>query len=432
MQAPLNANKNGLLPLEALTTFVHRKGRKIYIDVPPYLCMKLAEQYLRVKEALLTDPSICQENRAVFAEFFAFEEQKLKRQNGLAALDDPCRKTLIGYTQRFRNANKWFCNKPWKELTREDIQRVYDDLEEGRIRNRREERFADRSSYYNKVFRSKPFGLVGKAELAREVLEYSVNGPKRQVRFISEETFRKMVSVVSKPVHLLLFWLAWDIGENINSLIQLRKKDLFRRLNEETNEPEYIVNLPSQILKRSRQSRSEPTLYPETTAYADMVLEPLRDDERVFLFEYRQALKLMHQVVSKTGVRCAPTNDRVNWKDLRSGMACHLLRSGWTTDEVNSRLGHAPSSKEIDAYVSYLAIDRRKPKRKLYDTSLQDLKSELEKAKQREKLFGQRLILTFDENRVLRAELEQTRKSVADLRTLVERTLKNQNPMKKV
>jgi hypothetical protein len=67
-------------------------------------------------------------------------------------------------------------------------------------------------------------------------------------------------------------------------------------------------------------------------------------------------------------------------------MACDLLSKGWSTDEVNQRLGHKPSSREIDKYVNWLALDRRKPKRKLHQNQVATLTAELDARKSREKL----------------------------------------------
>lgn len=108
-------------------------------------------KYERQKSYLLSDASICPANRKLFADFFAYQEHKLKRINGLPDLDDGCCKTLIVYIGRFRNVNRRFANKRWVDLTKQDIQRVYDDLEEGRITNNAGRRFEDRQSYYNKV-----------------------------------------------------------------------------------------------------------------------------------------------------------------------------------------------------------------------------------------------------------------------------------------
>ena len=115
--------------------------------------MGIAEQYVRAKETLLSDASICKPNREVFGEFFGFEEYKLKRKNGLARLDDACYRTLYTYVIRLRNVNSWFANKPWKQLTANDIRRVYDGLEDGTIKNQRGTPVKDRASYYNKIFK---------------------------------------------------------------------------------------------------------------------------------------------------------------------------------------------------------------------------------------------------------------------------------------
>ncbi len=226
--------------------------------------MKEQQRYQRLKESLLTSESICPENRKPFTEFFDFEEYKLKRKNGLPALDGGCYKTLIHYTFRFRNANRWFENKPWTDLTREDIKCVYDGLEDGDIKTSFGRPVMDRESYYSKVFKSKPFKLADKDELAKEVIEYYRGHGDKQVRYLTEEEFRKLTSVLANSIHLLLFWLAWDIGENINTLLQLTKRELTRQINPDTGDAEYLVRLPKVILKRSRTPRSEPTLYPET------------------------------------------------------------------------------------------------------------------------------------------------------------------------
>ena len=72
------------------------------------------------------------------------------------------------------------------------------------------------------------------------------------------------------------------------------------------------------------------TPHSETVLYADLVRTGLAPYDKVLGLEYRQALKIMHSVVRRMGATCMPEGDRVSWKDLRSGMACHLLKNGWT------------------------------------------------------------------------------------------------------
>lgn len=325
----------------------------------------LRDYYERCRNRLLSDSSICPENRALFTDFFTFEEHKLKRINALEDLDAGCCKTLLGYTTRLRNVNLWFQNKPWKDLTKEDIQSVYDALEEGRILTQSGRRFTDRHSYYNKIFKSKPFRLAGKEEVTREVIEFSTKNP-RIVRYATEEEFRRLVSVVRNPVALFLLWLAWDIGENIHTLLQLTTREFMVQVSS-AGEREYLVSLPTSKLKRSRLTRSEITLHPETVKYADLVLPYTRPNEPVFKMGYRSAAKMLTKAVRLSGAKTMPEGGKVRWKDLRSGMACYLLKHGWSRDEVNARLGHTPSSQTLNAYINFLALDRNGPKQRMLE-----------------------------------------------------------------
>jgi len=179
--------------------------------------MTFKGQYEKSKVRLLNDKTINKQNREeIFEVFFTKREKKLKRRNQLQELDEPCYKTLLKYINKFRNVNIWFKNKPWKDLTKEEKEKVYDDLEDGVITNRFGKRFGDLSGYYSKIFKSLPFELAGDKDW-KEVLEASSDKRKKEVEFVSEDGFKKIVSVVSNPHHLSLLWLSWDIGENINT-----------------------------------------------------------------------------------------------------------------------------------------------------------------------------------------------------------------------
>jgi len=340
--------------------------------------MDLKRIYEKRKNLILNDKNICPENRKLFKSFFEWEENKLKRIRNLRELDDRCYKTLKVYTIYFYNVNNWFKNKPWPKLTKTEIKKVYDDLEDGKIKKKDKTPFQDRASYYNKIFKSKPFGLAGKREIAKEVMEFYKPSENSEVNFIELEDFLKLINVAISPNHRLLLWLAWDIGENINSLLQLQKRHFVRQVDSETKEPEYIVNLPKEILKRSRKPRSEITNYKETVDLLDIILKELKDYDLLFKFGYRQAEKIFDRTVKITNIKCKPTGKRPTWKDLRSGMTCDLLKKGWSRDELNARLGHIPSSSEIDKYLNYLAIDKQKPKIKVYQSNMRKIEGDLE------------------------------------------------------
>lgn len=369
--------------------------------------MSVEQAYAKRKAKLLNDPAVAPANRELFAKFLEYEEYKLKRTNGVAALDEHSFRTLAAYIARLRTVNRWFNGKAWKSLTRADIQRVYDDLEDGRIKTLRGEPVKDRQSYYNRIMKGKPFELAGKAKIAREVTAFYRSNGNQEVRFIPEATFRQIVEVMVQPEHRLLAWLAFDIGENATSLLALRRCDCTRQVNSDTGAPEYRVNLRRETLKRSRRARSELTNYPETVAQLDLLLANLRDDQPLFNFGVAQAAKMLRRAVKITGARCQPAGQIVTLKDLRSSMACDLLSKGWTSDEVNSRLGHKPSSRELDKYINFLALDGQRPKRKLEEHRVERLTSELDQVKSHERLMMQR-----QEN--LQAEVERLQVQLAE------------------
>ena len=143
--------------------------------------------------------------------------RKTQRINDLPQLDEASYNTLYGYLVRINNVNKWFNNKPWHEISEDEIKQVYNDLEDGVIKTKKGNRFEDRRSYYNKIFKGKPFEMAGLHSKAKDVMEFFTSSKKKPVRYITSDTFKKMTLFINKPQHYALFWLAWDIGENISS-----------------------------------------------------------------------------------------------------------------------------------------------------------------------------------------------------------------------
>lgn len=324
------------------------------------------QRYERRRRVLCTSAEFCAANRRLFAKFLQWEERKLRRVNGLRCLDDPCFKTLYGYTVRLANVSRWFANRPWADLTVEDIRSVHDALEDGRILNRHGRPFEDLRGYYSKIFKAKPFQLANKVELARTAIEYTHQRTK-EVRFAPEESFRKLASAAGSPIRELLLWLAWDVGENIGTLLQLTTSDVHARATAPSGEREYLIHLPRTKLKRCRVSRGEPTLYARTVELLDLILKERRPGDRLFPCCYRSALHMISRLARTTHATTLPDHQPVRWKDRRSGMACHLLACGWTSDEVNARLGHAPNSAGLNCYINFLALGRDEPKRRMRD-----------------------------------------------------------------
>jgi len=404
----------------------------------------LKDRYFRNKAKLLKDKSIIEANRKTISDFLDFEEIKLKRRQGLSEVDEKSYKTLNYYLGRFRNLNNWLNNKDWSKLTEKDIKKLIDDLEDGNIKTKNGDRFSDRSLYYNMI-QGKLFSIIKKAHIARQILEdFSIKGRENNnaVRFIPEEDFRKIDSCVLNPEHKCLLWLAWDIGENVGTLIQLDKDDFKRQINPDTNEPEYLVILEKVKLKRSRTPRSELTNFKETVEYLDITLKNIKPasrkitnkymkdkkdlsdyhpDDQLFKFGWKAAENFLKAAAIKSGVRCMPGGERPTWKDLRSSMACDLLVKGWSSDEVNSRLGHKPSSRQIDKYINYLALDRKKPKKKFYESSLKQIQMDFEKQKEISKLQGLRIENLKSDMATLAKDNKKALESIGELIKIVKK-----------
>lgn len=389
------------------------------------------ERYIKRRDELFKDEDINQKNREVMEKFLEFEGYKLKRKQGLSEVDERSYKTLYFYIGRLRNLNSWFKNKDWTELTEVEIRKLVDDLEDGNIRTKKGTRFADRSLYYHMI-EGKLFDLVGKGIMATQIVrDTGAIGREKlnKVKYIDEESFLKIVAQLQNPVHLGLCWLMWDVGENIETLLNLTKNDFQRQINPDTNEPEYLIRLPKEKLKRSRTPRSEITNFQETVKYLDIVINNLKPAapktsssryrrslktlnelhplDKLFKFGHKAADKFLERAVQRAGVKALPEGDKVTWMVLRASMACHLLgKKDWTKDEVNARLGHAPSSRTIDRYITYLSLDRRKPKVKVYQSNLKKVETELEQQKETSKLLGLRLENMKQEQEEMKDEIK--------------------------
>ena len=381
------------------------------------------DQYIRNKEKLLNDTKFNSKNIEVIKKFLEFEEYKLKRKEGLTEVDERSYKTLTHYLTRIKNLNKWFKNKAWEDLTEKDIKKFIDDLEDGVIKSKFGKRLEDRSGYYQMI-QGKFFSFTKNNHLARQILEdFSIKGRdfNKQVRFIEFESFLKIANCINNPIYLCLLWLAWDIGENIGTLLTLEAGDFQRQVNSDTNEAEYLVILPKEKLKRSRTARSEITNYNKTVKYLDIVLANLKPankktshlypKDRLFKFGMKAAEKFFRRAVELSGVRCMPGGEKVTFKDLRSSMACDLLVKEWTTDEINSRLGHKPSSRQIDKYVNYLALKSKAPKKKIYNGNIKKLEGELERQKEVNRLQGLRFESLKNDQLEIKQKLEISTRS---------------------
>jgi hypothetical protein len=120
-------------------------------------------------------------------------------------------------------------------------------------------------------------------------------------------------------------------------------------------------------------------------------LQGKKPEENLFDYDKPALEKVWKRAIEKTKVVCQPDGQNPTIKDIRSGMACHLLEKGWTTDEIKSRLGHKPSSNVIDKYVNYKAKGKQKTRQKLRTYEVESLKKDIEDMKAQQKLSNIRI-----------------------------------------
>ena len=332
------------------------------------------------RKKIMIDNPIHKNTREGWKIFFKEREEKLKIQNQLSELDSRCLKTMDGYCSNLRTTDKWFKHKDWNNITEKDIQKVYSGLQTGKILNRYGKPYANTRAYYTKIFRGEPFEIFGKDKLARKVIKYLVKKDP-PVKYISVEDWKKIHVMATEPNHKALLWAAWDIGENVNSLVRLKKRDCKRKIGED-NEPYYDIHLYKEILKKNRVARTEMTMFPKTAMFLDMILENKKDDDLAFGINYIQATNIYKKIMKQTGIKCTPGNEKSTLKDLRSGCAMRLLDAGWTIEQINMRLGHHPTSRELERYVTYSTTSRNKPIQQTTASNQLNMQKELEKAQE--------------------------------------------------
>lgn len=340
--------------------------------------MEHKDKYLKSKERLFKDKSICNDNKELFKKTLEYLEKKLRRKNNLEVLDEGCYKTLYHYVNKFENVNQWFKNKPIDELNEKQIKEVLVNFQDNKIKKKNGQPYQDKKSYYSKIFKGKLFEFAGKKEIVRKIMEeeFFSSNKQEEVRFIESKDVEQIIKTAIQFEHKCFLQLYWDIGENPFSLLQLQKKDC-RKILDDKKQPKYNIHLRKEILKRSRTPRVTTTMYNETCEFLDELLEDKEDNDLLFNFGVRQCEKFFSRAVEKLKIKTIPGGDRPKLKDIRSSMACHLLKLKVPQPQINGRLGHRPSSPVIDRYINYLNLNKDNTNEIVFESSLKELQEKI-------------------------------------------------------
>lgn len=316
-----------------------------------------------------------EENVKLAIEYLEHREDYLKKVNGTG---DTARKryfkTLGKEITYLQNVLYWFNKWNLKDLTKDNIEEVFNKIEEDKLRSIKGNSLKDntKKDYYSKVLKNGFFNFIKKDDLAKEVIirKFTTN---EEVRFFEFETLIRLTKAQRYKDHELLLWLMFDTGVEINAILQLRKND-FSLEKTENNDDYYTLHVREEIGKKRRSVRNIFIYHNRTNELLNEILKGIGDTENLFKFKWRNAYNIINETSKTLNLKLKTHNQYITPKDFRSSCATYFLKEGWTTDEIKARLGHKPSSSVIDRYVSYLSLDQQKLKKKKEEVDIKNYK----------------------------------------------------------
>lgn len=372
------------------------------------------------------------ENVKLTLGYMKHKEDYLKNVNGQSK-EAKCRyyKTLLKELSYINNILYWFNDWDLRKITEKEISQVYNDLESDKLRTFRGKTVAELSKkdYYSKFMKNGFFEFFGKDKIAREVILRKYH-EEPEVRFFELNDLKKMVTHAQRIEHRLMLWLMFDTGIEIQAILQLEKKDFTREYDNETKTHYWMVHVRKEISKKFRSRRDLYIHFQETNRLLEEYLPKIEDTDSLFNFGPRNAYKIVKELSAKLNIKVKPSNDPVNLRDFRSSMATYFLgMAKWSTDEVKARLGHKPSSRVIDRYVSYLGLNQEKKRKQAVELDFSNYKRQYEEAQEtiRKLKVGQDEIKSrlSTDNSELREQIEKLRDGYDEMQGLLNSMTKN-------
>lgn len=276
-----------------------------------------------------------------------------------------------------KNVALWLNGKPLDDITEQDLKKVYDRLEKGKIISKKTGKPIKPHDYYTKVFKSDFFSYIGKIDLARKIIRREKE-VSEDVMFFELDDLHRMAQFTAKPRNQLILYALFDTGARIESLLNIRKRDCALRHNSTTGQDYYTITLRKEFLKskgRGKHTRNHTvsTFLNETMERLKIVLPTLKDDDPLFPMTYSAVRKLVSAVSERANVKTKPDDKPPTIHVFRKSCACYLLRRGWSIDRVKARLHHTPSSDVIDKYISYFGLDEEEGIQEIQEGNIKDI-----------------------------------------------------------
>lgn len=264
-------------------------------------------------------------------------------------------KTLNKVFTYLLNILKWFNPYELKDLTQENIYKVYTDLEQDKLTSITGKILEENSKkdIYSKELKNGFFEFIEKSHIARKVIK-RIYREYKVVSYFTYDDIVRMSNATKRKDYELLLWLMFDTGIEINTILQLEKKHFLKKENY------WYLNVPLDISKASRQPRNILIYQNSTIDLLNSTLPSLNDNDKLFKFGYRNANKLIKAVSEKTNTKTKPNKEIVKPHDFRRSMTMFFVNIEWNKIDILARLGQKPSSTEIDHYFNASGIDQER------------------------------------------------------------------------
>mgnify|MGYP003646219885 CR=1 FL=1 len=315
-----------------------------------------------VLNTITNNPDISEYNKKLLVKWLHEKKSQLQSRKGIE-IESEMRwsKTIAKYVCQAKNVGMWFPDKKLDKLSENDIKKFYTDFETGKIKNQRKKGFSRKSKddYYSKIFKGSLGKFLGINQMCIDIMIREAETTP-EVKFIWKEDLDTLVKSTNLLKYKVYMLLSFDLCLRVGETLQLEKRDFQLRYNENTKQNYYKVRIRKEITK-SQKERRNGTLIPETTELLERYLKTLKNPtDLLFPDSYQNYRQVVYRLTEKTGVRCQPDNQLVTTHVFRKAGATHWLKRGFSIDQVKNRLGHKPSSRVIDLYVSYLGLDEDK------------------------------------------------------------------------
>lgn len=339
-------------------------------------------RYKQAKLNIAKDKSILKVNRDLILLWLDIKEKELKNRKGREYGDEiRWSKTMNKYCYLLRRVVYWV-KKPLKELTPADIERLYNDLEDGKITTKSGRPYTKygRKDFYNKVFKSDFFKSLGLKEKAQDIIKLESISDE-EVKFFGKEKLDKMITYTHSLKYRFIYFLLFDTGMRIGTVLNLHKNDFEKRYNNETKQDYYMVHIRKEYTK-SKKARSISLWLEETNQLTPMFLDTVKDNDFIFNMGYASVRKHLSNMCKKLNIKTRPDKKPVSIHDFRKSCATYWLSKNVSIDAVRARLGHKPSSNAIDRYVSYLGLNEKQTVQQIQQGTYKEMTEKYKETKE--------------------------------------------------